>query len=595
MKKLLLSLAAVVVGSTAMSQYIFRVTQPAPIAANYDFTGPDDGSSWGLTTLAGIYVEDTIVFYNDGTPGNNAQGNPNYAGGCNPLAPNALAGKIAVVYRFDGASSGNCSFGVKAQMCANAGAVAVIIVNREEALIATSGGTEGAAVNIPVIFVAQSTGNALKSQLLAGQTVIGIIGDKTGVFGDDLGALKADVTRANAGIEPLAIAQSGSEFPVQPGSWVRNYGSNDQTNVTLNAKIMMGSTTVYNQTSPGQLLASGDSVYIDQLPAFTPATYSAGTYTLSYTISSDAMDEDTADNTMSSNFTFDTKLWSLARANAYGDPMNDGGIRGTSTTGSGLFFEACSVFRDAHASRMSVYGLTGEITVAVGKQPAGEEVQFKMYQWNDQFTDLNDPNIATFADIMTDLQEVGSASIFLEDTTLLDTTLYAPFDGGAVTMLDNQRYLFCIIVNEDSLYIGYDNKTSYESNINNLDAQPRYPVYVADASTGSGGTWYSGFTGGPVPAIGAVVANPLGLAESEITATAYPNPSKDVVNVTLNENGKGKLLVTDMAGRIVSTQALDVANGQFSTNVSGLTTGNYLFSVVFDNGKTSRFNIAVVK
>lgn len=595
MKKLLLSFVAVVVGSTAMSQYIFRVTAPASIASNYDFTGPDDGSSWGLTTLANVYVEDTIVFANDGTTGNNAQGNPAYAGGCNALAANSLAGKIAMVYRYDGVSSGNCSFGVKAQMCANAGAVAVIIVNREEAMINMDGGAEGLTVTVPVIFVTQSTGLAIKNQLLAGTTVKGIIGDKTGVFGDDLGALKEDVTRANAGIEPLIIAQSGTEFPVTPGSWVRNYGANDQTNVKLNAKIMMGSTTIYDQTSAaGQSLASGDSVFI-QLPDFAPATYSAGTYTLNYMISSDATDADTADNKMSSNFTFDNKLWTLARANAYGDPMNDGGVRGVSATGAGLFFEACSVFRDSNASRMQVYGLTGEISVAAGKTPAGEEVQFKMYQWNDDFADLNDPNIATFADIMTDLQEVGSASIFLDNTQLLDTTLYAPFDGGAVALLDNQRYLFCVIVNEDSLYVGYDNKTDYEANINNLDAQPRYPVYVADASTGSGGTWFSGFLGGPVPAIGAVVSDPLGLAEAEITATAFPNPTKDIVTVKLNENGKGKLLVTDMAGRIVSTQALDITNGQFSTNLSGLTTGNYLFSVLFDNGKTSRFNVAVTK
>lgn len=89
-----------------------------------------------------------------------------------------------------------------------------------------NGGMEGVSVMIFVIFVIQFIGNFIKIQMIVGQIVVGIIGDKIGVFGDDFGVLKKDVVCVNVGIEFLVIVQLGFEFFVILGSWVCNYGFN---------------------------------------------------------------------------------------------------------------------------------------------------------------------------------------------------------------------------------------------------------------------------------------------------------------------------------------------------------------------------------
>ena len=152
MKKLLLTLGVVGLGFVSKAQIIFQVEEPAAIADFYEFEAA--GSGWGLASLDGVYVLDTVQLYDDGvSTGVNAQGNPVSANGCNAAPAGSLAGKIAVVFRGDGtnnANNGACEFGLKAMNAQNAGAVAVIIVNREEQVAGMAAGANGASVTIPV-------------------------------------------------------------------------------------------------------------------------------------------------------------------------------------------------------------------------------------------------------------------------------------------------------------------------------------------------------------------------------------------------------------------------------------------------------------
>lgn len=569
MKKLLLSLGLVLVGSTAMSQVIFRVEAPAAISGNYGFTSNGDGSSWGLASLSGVNVTDTIQVANDGTPGTNPDGNPFSAEACTGPSMQSLAGKIALIYR------GTCGFGVKALNAQNAGAVAVIIVNRDEELINMNGGTEGASVTIPVIFVPKSTGTAIVNQITGGTPVVAFIGDKTGFFNDDLGFQSVDVMRARASAIPQTIAQNGTEFSVTPGAWVRNYGQNDQTGITLSATI---SGTPYTNTSTAFDLLSGDSAYVT-LPAFAPATWAVGSHTISYTINAPGAEQYPADNTIDNGFDITSNLFALAKI-TNGLPTSTGGSKSSSSTSE---FTTCIVFRDANGSRLATNGIYFAASTATEDSLEGLEVLGSLLKWDDVFTDLNDPNFT-----ITNYSEIASGS-FLFEGDYQDSMMFLPFTTPQV-LLNNQRYMFCVSDYSNKIFFGYDNQTKY-AQVDSVDFQPRYPIKSDD-------TWYgAGFTGSPVPALAANMfpAEELGIADKAIEASAYPNPTKDVVTVKVNANGDATLKVTDLAGRNVSTQNIKIENGQFSTNVGNMNAGTYVFVIDYANGTSSRFNVVVTK
>ena len=70
------------------------------------------------------------------------------AEGCNPLINGVdVTGKIAVIYR------NTCEFGTKALNAQNAGAVGVIIINRDPEVIEMGGGADGGSVTIPVVML----------------------------------------------------------------------------------------------------------------------------------------------------------------------------------------------------------------------------------------------------------------------------------------------------------------------------------------------------------------------------------------------------------------------------------------------------------
>ncbi|MFM1809857.1 MAG: hypothetical protein RLZZ382_1082, partial [Bacteroidota bacterium] len=149
MKKLLLSVSALFFVAYASSQVICKGISPASITGNYTFTWADPAGGWGTPDflIPNTWVEDTLMLVEDGTPGTNPQGNPISQEGCNPLI-NDLTGKIAVVFR------NTCEFGTKAINAQNAGAVGVIVVNRNPGEWINMGpGAAGANVTIPVVML----------------------------------------------------------------------------------------------------------------------------------------------------------------------------------------------------------------------------------------------------------------------------------------------------------------------------------------------------------------------------------------------------------------------------------------------------------
>ena len=195
--------------------YIFSVANGK---IYYDFTWGDDQGMWAWGSpdfnIPGTFVQDTLMFVDDGTPGINEQGNPIAQEACYPLI-NDLSGKIAVCWR------NVCSFYDKAIHAQEAGAVAVIIINRFNELDEISpGGPEGLDVTIPVTYIMFDDGMAIADAMQNGPVVVFIGNGSAGIV-----SLEFDVffgNRYSDLSEHLCSLKNHFEF-----NWPENLGLKD--------------------------------------------------------------------------------------------------------------------------------------------------------------------------------------------------------------------------------------------------------------------------------------------------------------------------------------------------------------------------------
>ena len=575
MKKTLLTIALAITGFCANSQVIFSVEEPASIAGGYELTYAPN-TDWGVPDMliTANAVLDTVVLANDLTPTADSLM-------CDVAAVGSLNGKIAMLYR------GDCEFGVKALNAQNAGAIAVIIINNiSGSPVGMGGGAQGLNVTIPVVMVSDVTGALIKEKLLNGETVVAFIGNKENYYVNDIGTASKYIRVSENQAIPSVLAVNSTEFPVNLGLYVFNYGSALQTGSTVNAEITYNGTSIYNETSNSfdfvAATPTEDSVWVD-FPAFSSAAFSGGEYAITYTLTPTVTDDYPTDNVITTKFVLTDDMISLARLDANGLPTIDQGSKPSTQTGS---FTTCIHFRNANASRVGAQGIYfGVLKNAVDGDVIGEEILVQGYQWNDQFVDIND---AAFG--FTALDEKGSGS-YTFDADLQDTILYQAFDTPFL-LEDNARYLFCATTSATTIFMAYDTQTKYEQN-QVLSLQPVGPI--ADA-----GTFSIGFTGDPVPAIGVKTfpAAEAGILETNtVEASVYPNPAKDQVIVSIKGyTGDAVMTVTDLAGKTVmnSTVSTD-ANGKVKVNTAELNNGMYMINLQMADGTVSKVNVVINK
>ena len=334
---------------SAFSQIQFKIESPASIAGNVGFTTTADPgvSPAGWTATPDLNdtanaVMDTLMFVEDGTTGLNPQGNPISQEGCFPLI-NDLTGKIAVVWR------NTCQFGLKILYAEQAGARAVIIINREAGLVNMAPGDSGAICTIPAVFVENADGVVIANEMANGP-VVAFMG--TRYFANNLTINPADVIRPKAASTPAAYAQDNSEYDVQVGSWVVN-GGTDSTSAILNAKITFGGTTLYDVPSAPTPLLPGDSAYF-ALPTFSQASYSPGMYNITYSVDTTG-DEFISDNEISQDFHISNTKFSNVTLDTNEEMVLGPYYRPGNALGS---VSMCVPFMDPNASRMAAMGVS---------------------------------------------------------------------------------------------------------------------------------------------------------------------------------------------------------------------------------------------
>lgn len=555
------------------AQVICYVEAPSANEGNYEFTYAEPGT-WGVADLTDPLnsVSGEMVFVDDGTAGDSL--------GCNGLINGVdVNGKVAVLYR------GSCEFGTKALNAQNAGAIAVIIINNlAGSPVAMGAGADGGSVTIPVVMITDQSGALLRPEIIAGGSTV-FIGSKNGLYGDDLGMTKADVLRAPSFSNVQLLSQNGSEFSYQVGAWVRNYGSNNQTGVTLTYNVDLGATNMYNETSAPVDIDAGDSAFIS-LPDFTQSSYANGYYEGVYTINMGPTDESDFDNMRIADFVMSDTTFGYSKANPTTlEPLNTTN-QFNGSTGS---LTGCLVFRDANASRIAMTGMYFSAGTSQNPDPTsidGEYVEVFVYEWLDVFTDINDPGFA-----ISNLNEVGHAE-YIYTSDAQSENVYAVLDDGPLVLTDNQRYLFCLTTYSPAVYPGYDTDIDYNWNVETY-LQPVTPVEVD-------GTWYGlGYGTDRAPSMYARVmdANSIGIVElTPQEIQVYPNPASDFINVPLQpQEGEVQMTIVDINGKIVSTQNVSMEGNMLKVDVTTLPSGTYVLNLTYENGTQQHVNVVVTR
>jgi len=596
MIKILLSFSLVALAYFSNAQVIVAGVSPSNIVGNYANAWADPAGGWGTPNflIPGTYIQDTLMMADDGSVGLNAQGHPVSAAACNPVINN-LSGKIAVIYRGDGTTnttSGGCEFGLKVLNAQTAGAIGVIIINREPGVITPGPGASGSLDTIPVVMLSDTDGAILVNQMLSGPVVV-FMGNKTGLFANDLGLSSGAALAPKQGFVPELLAQNSTEFNFSVGARVYNPGYQAQVNVSLRATVTSpAGNLVYDNSVSGINIAIGDSIdvapgEIFTLPDFSLATYPVGTYTLTYTASLDSLDEYPSDNSISYSFTISESIYSAAKIDTVtGLPSGKTFYRPSTNNQT---FSICSAINNPNASRLAVEGLyfaaTKGTVVPEDSLIAGEEMNLTLYKWEDPFVDLNDAIFTVAGGGFTTLTEMAQAYFYFTEESQEGETVYGAF-AAPVVLEDNQRYLACVQTVNINLYMGHDN-TNYTWNTDYY-LQPICP-------NESDGTWYANGFGVDVPsAVGIKVMSSVGIGISEINTvngSAYPNPTSDDLTISVEGEGVANVTVTDISGKIAATSVISLVNGKANFNVSALEVGMYIFNVVLENGKTSQFNV----
>ena len=588
MKKILLLLTVLSSGFMANSQVVFSGVSPVSIQGNYDFAWADPaGGDWSCPDflVPGTFVEDTLMIVDDGTPGLNLQGNPLSAEACNGPLINDLTGKIAVIYR------NTCEFGYKALQAQDAGAVAAIIINREDEIVQMGGGVEGLNVTIPCVFVTSLTGNQLVTEMSNGPVVV-FLGSKVGAYANDIGA-----NSGQALVSPYGGANSLQYDGFEPGIQVYNYGTNDQAAVSINAKIDGPNGTIYDETVGPVAIVSGDTLAVfpgntDAFPAWNEGigNYENGEYTLTYTMDLGGTDDSDFDNVLSSSFsiTDGTTIGTLAVS-----PVDASGmpVANTYPSNATTEYQGCVMIQEPNSSTMAVQGMYFiPHTDTSVNDLAGSEIFGNAYQWDDGWVDLDDPNYdfaAATTNAFNALNIVTFGTHYPASNDDVDDVAYIEFVTPFL-MVDNQRYLFCLQTFETAtISFGYDNTINYDGN-EGIYRQPVAPVHVD-------GQWYSGgWSGASAPALSLKTFDPaeVGITDADIlVGGAFPNPTTDAVTITVNATGAATLNVTDISGKIVMNSLVDLGTGSTKVNTSQLEAGVYVFTVIMENGKTAQFNL----
>lgn len=593
MKRILLLFALMLASAVGVNaQVVLNIMSPSSIQGGLAHTNNGDATGWGLADLLNPAdaVLDTIVVMDDSTAGiNSLVGTDPNTGNAYPGIPlkyegcsldttsawqsNRLAGKIVLIAR------GTCEFGLKIYLAEQAGARAVILYNRDNALLNAGPGVYGALATIPFAMISREDGDILRLAVEGGQTVVAFLGNKIGAFPNDMSISPAEAMYPPALAVPALLAQDTSDFKMKLGFWTRNDGSANQSNVIANVTVKRGGTTLYTMSTSSFSMNAGDSSYIT-FPPFQLNSYPLGAYEVNYNVAI-ANESFPLDNSIDFAAVINDSLFSYASVDATTLlPKDNNSIRSSSFTSS---WATGIHFRHPQASRMLLKGVRFACFTSSPDSLNGRSIDVAVDEWLDSFADLADPNC-----VVTNTSPLA-VETYTYTTNAQDSMVTQLFDDP-IELDDNMRYIISLNTSDQSIFMNHSYGPAYQLNDVTAGEQPREIIRVDNS-------WFTGgFSSGRIPTFQLIMEqNNVGVPEELIVdALVYPNPSRHLVYLKLNgfEPAAG-ISVYDMTGAVVLQKAqASVTNGELVIDVSSLPSGAYVVVAPGVNGDL-RANLVV--
>ncbi|MCC7331962.1 MAG: T9SS type A sorting domain-containing protein [Flavobacteriales bacterium] len=591
MKKYLLILIANFFAMNFSAQVIVKITQSPnnPLLLGVIDSQWADAVSTGWSTpdltIAANSIEAELMFVDDtvSTGSIDVNGNPTWQDACEPLV-NDLTGKIAVAYR------STCWHDIKAYYAQQAGAIGVILINRDPGPFSMGGSTYGSSITIPVVSIGSVEGDDLKNYIAMGG-VHAFIGTKVGLNANDVGSSASEIIMAPHQSIPQYFAKNGTEFPLDLGLYVFNTGSNAQSNVTATAEVSKNGNVLYSNTSTPISFLAPVSVTVDtiliSLGSYSPSSWDTGKYDIKYIVNL-ANDEDTSDNILSSSFVISNNVYSKSRINSLEEPISTTAYSLNEDITQYDDWEPCIVFKNSNASRGIAKGIT--FSCAPVNFMTGEIIETRAYQWNDAFVDLSAGN-PTFNSLI----QLSSAFYYYADESENGININLPFDDDVI-LADNQKYLFCIYNASDELRVGYDVGIDYSSTIDHY-LQPVCPVKTLP--NGQSAVWYwAGFGTDASPAFTVNMDSLMvGINEktSENSLIPFPNPAVNLLTIPVNKSKIGNVSIEaiDISGKIVLSENSIINGNTIKVNIASIKNGTYLFLIKYADGTQEKHKISV--
>jgi hypothetical protein len=340
--------------------------------------------------------------------------------------------------------------------------------------------------------------------------------------------------------------------PLDVAGIVKNYGALDQNDVVFTAALASG---VWSGSSAPEAVLTGATDTISLTGALTPPPIVA-THVINMSVSSSATDAVPADNSILAAASVSVNNFIYAR---------DKGTATNGTFNQGMGFEAGNVF-DIYAAA----NLSGIDTYIDAGAVVGAEVYAKLYSVDPTatttaaafvFVDESAPYILTAADLgqkITLALSAGAAPLSAGVSYVVVLGSYG--DGGA----------------SDDLII---------STAGVSEASTSYYYDMTD------NTWYY-TTSTPMVRMNFDPSVGVNEVENNLGLRVFPNPSNEVINISINKEVSASLTLLDVSGKVVKTQSL---NGiSTSINTASLNSGVY-FVTINDGTSVSTQKVVIKK
>lgn len=555
----------------------------------------------------------------------------------NPLTnASAIAGKVCLLFR-----GGGVTFSQKATYAANAGALAVIIVNNISGDPVAMGNTAGSTPGIPVLMVTDVDGAAMDNALRNGQTVKVSISNWNLSATHDLAILTSYQSTPHALNIPwsqLAHGASKAQYKNFVGGAIVNYGTSAETGIVVRdtvtftptggsaATVHTGSYNIASIGSPTGVGGPADSVEFGfgaSTSAYNlPAPSGTGVYNYKYSLTYGNADQVPQDNMASFNqYATDSIFCKGAYDYVRNQPVVTQSFRPGSIASNWSWGPMYYVSKGRHIARSAQYWVSTD-----AGSLNGMEAFALLFKWTDG---SNSQPTNTYAE-GGELNLVGlSRKVFSPtDTTsfMVMGNLSHPANATVRVILDSNSWYWVAAQGTSQMFIGVDGTMSpftrsyiqaTQNNVNDMpellwtddydalagsgDVAVPFPFSVVNSRgiqnvTHADSISFDEFYYVPNIALH-LSKNPVTVGVNEVVKgsigqmNVFPVPANDQINVEVkfaSLTNKAEYRLLDITGKVVyKVDHINVQNETFSIPSQSLSSGVYYLAVFTENGHTT--------